>query len=71
MRTLFTTTVFLFFNYQFLFWNNGDLEIEDPARDFEEDPEGSTLPHVRMDKNAVRALRDFLNRPEIRAFLEQ
>lgn len=71
MRTLFTIATFLWLNYQFLFWNNGDLEISDPMRDFEENPEGSTLPHIRMDKNAVRALRDFLNRPEIRAFLDQ
>lgn len=71
MRTLFTLATTLWATYEFLLWDNGDLEIEDPNRNFEEDPESSTLPHIRLSKDGLRALWKFLNRPEIQAFIRQ
>lgn len=45
-----------------LVWNDGSLELEDPMRNFEDEP---TLPHILLDKDQAVALRTFLNSIEL------
>jgi hypothetical protein len=62
-------TLLITANCEALFFNDGHLELEDPACNFGE--EDSTLPHFSFTLEQVRALRNFLNSSEITALLEQ
>lgn len=68
-QLLFTiATLLLSANCDCLFFNDGHLELENPMRNFSNDP---TLPHFSYAKAQVRELRDLLNKPEVVAVLEQ
>ena len=68
-QILFTIeTLLLTDNCEALFFNDGQLELEDPMRNFIDD---STLPHFSYVKAQVRNLRALLNKPEVVAILEQ
>jgi hypothetical protein len=41
-----------------LVWNDGHVEIEDPARNFQDEP---ALPNITLDKEQALALRTWLN----------
>lgn len=68
-QILFTiSTVLLSADCEALLFNDGHGEIENPMRNFEED---STLPCSVYSRNQLRNLRDWLNKPEVVAVLEQ
>jgi hypothetical protein len=62
------STLLLSDHCEALAWNDGHIELEDPARNFTDD---STLPRFTFDLNQARELRNWLNKPEIVRILEQ